>query len=102
MWCTQFLTFYWVRGHFEVTRGPPQLMWDPLRSSLTTNVSKNECTASLALITKSYHVNFGVNRMIIKGARAASIKKKAAPLPAVGQYVYTINMYNYNWNAITG
>ena len=28
---------------------------------------------SLALITKTYHANFGVNRMNINGARAASV-----------------------------
>ena len=53
-------------------RGPlvPQLTPNP------DNISKIERTASLALITKKYDANLGVNRMKNGDATAVSVKHK--------------------------
>ena len=51
------------------------------------HISKIERIASLALLIKRYHINFGVNGMYSYGAMAASVQnaKYTASMPGQGQ-----------------
>ncbi len=82
-----FLYMVWILCHQGVLtmsdRGPlvPQLTPNP------DNISKIERTASLALITKKYDANLGVNRMKNGDATAVSVKHKWYSFTSIMYYL---------------